>query len=506
MKKIIHILPYSLYICWLIPLLAVTLAGCTEKDPEIIFSGTGPGNELTITVNVSGIQLPSTRSIDGAAGEAQVKTIDLLVFNSNGNNPEILAEHVKGTGITQSTSSSDKYQVQFKARLSENNGASTLVIVANASEQVDAAVGNVMGSEKQSILEKLIFNTNGQTADDFKWKSNGSHDYTPIPMYGEYDITKGGTHSNGITNNMKISGMELVRMLARVDVFNAASDFTLQEVYVINYQTAGYIPLAFNPVDGGILSAFPASPMVPSSSVTQTGESRAIRYDYANDYPTGLSGVIYLYESDKNSEFIPHEDAVCLVVKGTYKGADYYYRIDFTDTIDGEGHTPGTTSFTPATVDYYPVYRNHLYLFTIERVNGIGYDSFEQALHSAGMRNNLKTTLHVIDAESINILLFNNEYYFGIEETLGILPVEAGISQGIRCITNYSYGWSIDTADYPFGIEYNGTDIPWLTVTVSESLLLMWWSENTSSERTAYLHLKAGVLRYRMPITQEGAE
>ena len=495
-------------------LLTFGFAGCL-KD-EITLSDT-TGNDVIITINIPGISssLPGVRSISGAGGEAVVETIDVLVFKSNGVNPEILLEHKQGTNISQSTNSGDKYKVQFRARLTAAPSATNVIIIANASAETTAAVyaAGGVGAEKDDILTALRHASvnGGGTANGWKWNANATNnttpiagtDYTPIPMYGEKAVA-------GITNGMKVENIDLIRMLARIDVVNnATSDITLSEVYVVNYNTAGYIAPAWN-TNGSLQAALPPNPMIPSNANPQIDPgdiSKSMAYTYTG---SGINGLIYTYESVKTSGIEgnnSHKNATCLIVKGTLTSNSkvYYYRIDFTAATDGSGKSPGVAGFDPSTVSYMPVYRNHLYTFTISRVDGIGYDSFGEALSSLGVKNNLKTELLVIDESGIKNMVFNGQHYLGSDN---LIISSTGGAATILVLTNYTSGWDIDNEVYPNGVEYiSGSG--WISSVARGSSnplkdnIELTVSVNGSATREAWIHVKAGRLRHKVKVTQE---
>ncbi len=478
---------------------AMALGGCmTDRFDDAYIPDTGGGDEVTITVSIPAAQVPTTRSIDGAGGEAAVESVDVLVFKAGtpAGTPDVLVQHAKGQSLTQSTSSTDSYLVKFTARLTADAAATRVVLVANASDAADAAVAAAGGAGtalKTDVLSNLEFTSEG------KWNAAGSSDYTPIPMYGEKAVS-------GISTGMKIDNVELVRMLARIDVVNNAAGFTLTDVYLVNRNAAGYIAPAWDASTGTILSSLPAVPTVPSGS-QKTGQAQALAYTYVAG---GLAGEIYTYEAVATSGVegnATHTDAVCLILKGTYGGKTYYYRVDFTEGKDGAGKAPGDAGFNPATVKYMPVYRNHRYVFTIGAVRGIGYAAFDDALRSLGIMNNLRTSLLVVDESGIKNFVFNGEHYLGAGEDMS-MDKASGSTANAAVTTNYAYGWQIDTGKGTSGIEYlSGSG--WLSAVkdgaasmLSANLTVTALSANSGDERSAYVHLIAGRLTTKIKVTQ----
>ena len=107
---------------------------------------------------------------------------------------------------------------------------------------------------KVEAMEKMLHTQTG------KWLADGSttDGYTRIPMYGEKVISK-------ITPSMDpITGINMKRMLARIDIRNnsATSNFTVEEVYLANYNTTGYIAPAWN-TNGQVTDPAPDTPVLP---------------------------------------------------------------------------------------------------------------------------------------------------------------------------------------------------------------------------------------------------
>ncbi|WP_295940620.1 hypothetical protein [uncultured Alistipes sp.] len=511
----------------------VAAAGCVkEQDTEIPPApGTGSG-EVTVTVHIPGAQAPVSRSISGA-GEAAVASADLLVFGKEGAD-EVLLEHARGNSIDQSGSSAaNGYQVQFRAKIQVNTAATTVVVIANASTQVSDMVNadginSAYGSSKATVLASLSYASGnaGGTAEGWKWNVNAADkenpkpgaDYAPIPMYGEYDVTENGSNSNGITDGMQMTGIDLIRMLVCIDVTNSAKGFTLEKISLVNYNTAGYLAPAWNLTTGMLLKSgdtdYPydtnGAPRIPASANKQTGEAMALHYAYPA--AGGLMGSIYTYEAAATTGIEGtqgHTEAACLILEGTLDGSKYFYRVDFTDSKDAAGKIPGQGGFDPTRVSYIPLYRNYRYAFEIKRVDGPGYGSFDQALRSLGLGNNMRTDLLVID-DGVKELVFNENHFLGTGGEVAIGP-GTGATGVTTVATNYAYGWQIDKAKGQDGIEYGSGGTGWLGTEKAGSdtdrksnLRLTASSSNIGSQaRTAWVHLRAGTLTHKLKVTQD---
>lgn len=480
-------------------LLAAALAGCVKEDIPTALCGPEADGSVTITVNIPGQQIPSvpSRSIAGDGGEAAVKTIDVLVFKSGGSG-EVLAGHARGVIAGQSGQEVEDYRVRFTAQLKTEPAATTVAILANVPAAAVAAATALY--DKEDILETLVYASSnaGGLPEGWKWNAVSSSNYTPIPMYGEYDVTRNGQNTEGIKNGMKMDGIDLVRMLARVDVFNSAPGFTMSGVYVANYNTAGYIAPAWGP--GGMMkTSLPLQPMIPAAAGSRKGEADAMYYPGA-----GFEGDIYIYEAGANPGGEYHAEAPCLIVKGRRAGdeKDTFYRIDFTYGTDAAGNTGGVDGFDPTTTGFMPVYRNHRYSFGIESVAGPGYADLGEALSMPGIMNNFKCSLLVVDEKGVTNMVFDGEHYLGVGRPA--LLDASGTPAEIIVSTNHSAGWNVEK------ITWHGAQEGWLTAAKEDSgniktanLRLSALPNDSGEQRTATVVLSAGRLRYELETTQD---
>lgn len=171
-----------------------------------------------------------------------------------------------------------------------------------------------------------------------------------------------------------IININLVRMLARIDINNEASNFTVENVYLANYNTVGYIASAWDSGTGLLSDPEPDDPMIPGNS-DRTGSP----YSYSVNGAASYLGEIYTYEAmaaadaASNSDGSPNDgavsrkDATCLIVKGKMTGdnTSYYYRVDFLKS---------------GTADYMPLKRNYKYTINIKEASGIGYLTWKKPL------------------------------------------------------------------------------------------------------------------------------
>ena len=123
----------------------------------------------------------------------------------------------------------------------------------------------------------MTFSTSKDKDDTYKWNVNPPG-YTPVPMYGEMAM-------EGVVPGYLVSH-SLTPMLARVDVENKVRGevFQLEEIFLVNYNTSGYIAPKWDETTGGrVPDPYTANknPMIPVPSGKQPGtEEAAMKYVY----------------------------------------------------------------------------------------------------------------------------------------------------------------------------------------------------------------------------------
>lgn len=444
--------------------------------------------------------IPKLRSM--GAGEQEIKSLDVLVFDVDGSGSETLTYKysVRSADISQSGNT-----VTFKSWLKATNSYN-VAIVANASEVKNngsVQLSNVIagfteGMTKTAILSALnVRNTSG-------WLSDYSNSYTAIPMYGEI---KNPTVTSGT-----ISNILLKRMLARIDVEvdTNVTDFILEKVHLCNYNTVGMVtPLKnISPLDEVNMS--PATvPNIELPGSPQTGVSDAVIYS-----GNAVVQDIYTFESaaaSDNNE-TSRQNATCLIIEGKYKGQTYFYRVDFT-------YDNSTSNLS----NYMPLLRNYKYEVKIINAADIGYDSANEAFNSYSVISNLKTRIISYDEGEMKDINYNGQYYLAMSDD-GVLVEKSGVFLDETGTGYYPSEFTVQT-DYPDGIdlsgitvtdqEGSGSTVNWingltvspdfvkgnqkLTINVPVSTME---SSEPEDVRVAYINFKAGRLQASFEIIQ----
>lgn len=481
--------------CYLLSVLLMTvwLTGCVQEEFESTPSPAGNGIRFTLTVPDVNLPSVSSRTMTGtgtAKKEDEIETVDILVFDMS-KTPAVFLEWVSATGVTQDLA--DNSTVSFSAVLSPTTASTCIVVVAN--KELDNIVSGFTkgATTKVEAMEKMLHTQTG------KWLADGSTTggYTRIPMYGEKVISKITPSMNPITEiNMK-------RMLARIDIRNnsVTSNFMVEEVYLANYNTTGYIAPAWN-TNGQVTEPAPDTPVLPTGSGKMTEEGNAILYSVNGNTP--YDGEIYTFESlaagdaggaGQDGE-ASRKDATCLIVKGKIgTGESTFYRVDFTKTGN-----------TGEQVEYLPLKRNHKYIITITQALGTGYKSFSEALASYTVMSNLKFRLIHYDRDKVKDVVYNGQYMLGVGESEVAVTQYQNNSYAIDVFTDSPGGWKATITAGNDWLKFEGGADAASGVANDDTQLKLkipyFNNENIGVGRKATVTLTAGRLTHNIEVTQ----
>ncbi len=315
----------------------IALSACADGGrPEL----PGDGGEVTLLLRLS---LPGaegeipTRAITATEEKAiDIGQLKVLAFKADGATETFAYE------APQVRLQGGKYMVTL--RQSPAGKKYRLVVIANAGKKLPVIPE---GTPKNDALRMITFSAAGV------WKTTGTTNYTPFPMWGETAAAQ------AITASTSLGGITLLRSLARIDVgctisgetATGVKGFDLKSVSVYRTKNKGYVA----PVDGGTITGN----VVTNVSVpADAGANGALTYTATDE--KSLIRSIYVAETPQGSS---RDNCVCLVVGGTYAGGTYYYRVDLT--------SGGS---------YIPLKRNCRYIVNIKGVTNVGYTTEAAAL------------------------------------------------------------------------------------------------------------------------------
>ncbi|GHV39046.1 hypothetical protein FACS1894179_03360 [Bacteroidia bacterium] len=468
----------GLYLLMLVYLLSA-LCGCTDER-EATVAGNSGGQQVHFSVRVPGATAPKTKALT-ADDENEVDHIVLLLFTTAGGYTHY---PINITSVT--TNSSNSAIKTFTASIPQ--GTYDLVILANSSQIVNAALGSInAGDSKASVMQRLLLSNAGQ------WNTDpAAPGYKKIPMWGE--IT--GLTVSTATGSQSVS---LTRMLARIDVLispSTQSDFKLTSVRLYNYNDQGQV--APDDANWNRGTTIATAPTVPATANKPANPGlNPLVYDGTSITTTDIAceNEIYTFEAEAGAAATP-EDNTCLVIGGIY-GSDTqvtYYKVEFANTVS-------------SVTTYLPLLRNHRYLVKVNDVDGSGQSDPEAAFNGPAV--NITATILDWNESQITDIVFDGQNYLGVSQGEFTFSSDARTASRedniLSIITDCPGGWTIDKI-----ADAAGNTSDWLDATVKagaagpavDTKLTMSLNSGTS-ERIAFVHLSAGRLKYVVKVTQE---
>lgn len=411
------------------------------------------------------------------------------------NDVYILAFKTEVLSYVKKASTIDNNQNVSATLISSDNPSDTykLVILANVSYWLPSLMGSTLQGLNGATYDEIQEMLNDLSVTQPLYTSGGS-----IPMWGELPYEE----INSSNCNFSVP---LVRAIARVDVGVGATSFNpnnnlatwgglpnfeLEEVIVYKPQTGyTFIPKPDNFNDSEKKATQPTvvgSPSpIPFSYTVNDGKSivRSIYVPEAN-VKMGAQG----YAGDSN-----HTQRMAIIIKGTYENyPPSYYRLDF---INSEKALTN-------------VLRNHLYQFNIKSVSGNGFNNPEDAYKS--LPTNIEVEVLEWNDGAIGSIVFDGQYMLGVNKPEFTFPRnEQTIAQTeneLIVTTDVPDGWEIDQITDENG---NPAGATWLTVdthsgsaNVNTTVNLLVEENKTGIQRTAFIYIVAGRLRYAVKVTQ----
>lgn len=480
---------------YILPVLCIAAfaAGCLRDNTD--GCGVDGNGEIIIQFKTPESFANRTRALDDAK-EADISTIDILVFEDNGTS-ETFMYYVEPTHINNNPGSSVKY---FTAtlKISENGEKQRLVILANAQNRDKLGVVSI-GTEKQAALDKILFNS------AYEWSGNN------LPMWGESDRSVIVTER---TNGSAFGSISMLYSMARIDVglnanqnwtaFRGIEHYSISALYLCNTNKRGYIAPHKADLAAGL-------PTIPSAA---EGNNDISCHQYFctegkapgdQNYlpPTGAMHLIYASEY-ANIGKAPDEVSY-LVLSIRYDdpddgipATDSWYRIDFYD------RDPALS-----TIKRLDLLRGHRYMVNITGIDGPGYPNLEDAKNSILTRLNAQVVVWNengivtgLEADSYVLNVAQSEFLFD-----GQQHTNASSDNKVNVFTDYPGGWKITGITDVTG----STEIPnaWLSTNrtsgnynVTTELSINMGFHNAATPRMGRIYIQAGKWTYIINVVQ----
>lgn len=432
MKK----LPYIL-------LTALLLCSCLKEYPQRQANGSV---SVTFTVTLPDQIVERTRA---AYSDTDIENIDLLLFDQADKYiGRVRVDVVEGAGSQKS----------FTARVDASTTPRTIHIVANGRtpQGVDRIDFDVLTLDMPESTAIPLLATKQTT-------SISEATILPLVMWGRTTVS-------AITSNMTVSGVELLRSQAVVQVrkatgvSNSLDDFEIIGATLHSVSSAGKVA----PID----YTAPGTP-------TTLNEAPGPRIDYydANAYiATGTTPVLYLYERDNTAA-----DFLALIIHGSWKGTPGYYKV----LLQDQNGVP------------MDVIRNHRYNVTVVEAAGTGHATIVEAVNSSG--TNIRVEIE--DA--------HDDIYFMYADG----TKELGVSSNVLRVYGAPPSWGLDvdiatvfTSDSMAGYTNAVpalTDLYWIGPMANGTYLLSssWYSG--FGDGNSFITLHYGDLRHRIDVIYE---
>lgn len=220
----------------------------------------------------------------------------------------------------------------------------------------------------------------------------------------------------------------LLRNQARISVVNAAPNFTYTGYCINNAPNKGTIaPFVKRQTTGtdafqdprgvydNVLYLFPRDPRTPTIMANYTLAPKGRT-------PGALTNTapLLVYEY-RNKEAAP-EDQLSIIVYGQRQGqAPAYYKVDLANkTIDAQGNYTGS--------ELYDVVRNNAYRVTINKVEGNGYPTYEEAVRNPA-DNNIFASVELSSYSSVS----DGSYALVVDNTAAVMSLPG------RFVSNISF-------------------------------------------------------------------
>lgn len=413
---------------------------------------------MRLTIHTPPATIPETKS--QTAGESEISEIRVLVFQ---NGSYVYTED-------GDISSSENHSTTFTTTLLSSASPVTLFLIANANASIDNA-GIMAGDSPSEVKAKL----------QYTFTSSGISGQ--FPMYGEHTLSSVSTSGN------VVSGIKMLRAIARADVIIGDEVSNFEMVSVQLFRTNSRIQVIPNAVSNGAVTA----PSVPDGSdvVIHTPALTV----------TGNQSVSQLYfpESAAPADNELVSGATCIVVGGKYNNSPTvtYYRVDFNLGI--EGHPFGQ------------ILRNHKYIFNILSVTIQGKTTPEEAANGQSM--GIVAEVQTWDENSTD-MWYEGEQYFSVSTRTVYLRPWAGTFEQSNTlkintdIPSYTFQWSDASGAAVVGSQPSSTTISNdnYRVTLSGSTITVEaLSNNTADDnRLDYFVIHAGRWDVVITICQYG--
>lgn len=367
----------------------IALVSCQEDD---MIRNTPNNDGEKVTLNVS-LRIPDMQRNDSRAfGETDLDylancSLQMVIFDGEGYLREVLnplaTDAATGSiGISGITKDEANGEIDFNVTLSEAVNKRIIHFIVNSPTD-----SYEFGDEATLISNlSVALNANG-SGNDVYWQR--------IEFPG------------GINENTSMSRIPMIRNFAKITVTNNADGFTYQGFSVVNVWDKGTVApykgegLFANLNDGEAMRSYNYITTTEKYEGIWPSDAQLVNNDpSAVTDETVQTAAFYMYER-RNTYVSADIPATYLLVYGTYKTKDYWYKLDLVYDVDANGAMVTSDDQVAAGKQYYNILRNFHYAISIDEVTGAGYESAEEAAAHAAS-NNLSGSIDIRDLTNIS--------------------------------------------------------------------------------------------------------
>lgn len=534
--KTIHHTSYALAV---LLLMATALAGCrdsfSDRDlptPAQTETGAPDGTiEVRLPYVAPLMSTPTTLRTMTPADECAIDAFAsrLFVFDSNDkllyeapisqitNDPRGKDRHLKGTVTTF---------------LKEGTGLK-LALYAN----LDPAQMKtpVTGKTREEISKIFTFTLSTETPEI-------------LPMWGELDGVK-VSHTLATTGDdavQTITGpIKMLRSVARIDVglnlsgtaFNETSSelkgkvpsatgttevtYTLASVEVVNVSLSNTVAPDASVYDGTknqVTGLYNSSSITHTSKLTYSTISNNVllRDVYVAETPnpksTTMKGDDGRMSHEGDAEYAKRPYLIIGLTHSLDKKVRYF-RIDFLTSAQKDDVDPEVTADGKLHYDYIDLLRNYRYLVNILKVDGLGYETKEEAAKYSAA--NIAYNVLVLDESKIGDVMYDGQHTLAVTaEKFSVGKYGSQPTYHVK--TTWPAGWVIEVPEkvpgtdttnslYAAGKPNNSDWITFATTTGAanaDTQVIQTVEENKGAARTGYFYVRAGRMRWLITVDQ----
>lgn len=333
------------------------LASCQQESPIELSKSNGKECTLSFKVNIPESQVYSRNEFNDGTN-ITINNLYLLVFDEHGvlqakyaAKKTTVDEDYSATGIVQGK------EYEYKVTVVPRSEKTIIHFIANC----PVSYNNILLNKSEPELIQSLTTAGNKTA---YWQR----------MELDY-LGEDGSDKDKVVDNLPT--VYLIRNFAAVQVKEDDGLNFLKAYDLVNIPQKGTVAPALFTSETGFADYLQTVPEGSNLYKELTDDGYHGAEPQGNTYtpsiaelPDNIDNTSELYLYERNHQGVTAEDITFLIVKGTYNGNTYYYRVDFAENFE-----------------YLNILRNFRYVITIKSVTGKGYDTPAEAARGNSVNN-----------------------------------------------------------------------------------------------------------------------